>query len=143
MDEDLDTTTASSPDAARWTADLDGRSDPPVRSGRSPHMTYMAWRRSQSTEIGGTAADAWYWRCRDRSCRVWSGPYADLMDAKSDGTDHQGRAHTTNLACRPDRCSVRNFPVIPTGQDSAFLMAAGCRHCGVSSDDRSAACASW
>jgi hypothetical protein len=98
MDEDLDTTTANSPDAARWTADLDGRSDPPVRSGRSPRMTYMAWRRSQSTEIGGTAVDAWYWRCRDRSCRVWSGPYADPMDAKSDGTDHQGRAHTTSTS---------------------------------------------
>jgi hypothetical protein len=56
-------------------------------------MTHRPWRRSQSTDLAGTAADAWYWRCRHRGCRVWSGPYRHVMDAKTDGMTHQSNAH--------------------------------------------------
>jgi hypothetical protein len=51
-------------------------------------MAYAPWRRSRHTDLGATAPSAWHWRCRVRGCRVWAGPYADLFDAKADGTDH-------------------------------------------------------
>jgi hypothetical protein len=56
-------------------------------------MAYAPWRRSRHTDLGATAVDAWHWRCRQPRCRVWAGPYADLLDAKADGTDHHHNAH--------------------------------------------------
>jgi hypothetical protein len=47
-------------------------------------MGYAPWRRSRHTDLGATVVGAWHWRCRQPRCRVW----ADLLDAKTDGTDH-------------------------------------------------------
>jgi hypothetical protein len=80
------------PDAATWTPTRDTAA-PTVHTGRTPRMVYAPWRRSQHTDLGATAVDAWHWRCRVRGCRVWAGPYGDLLDAKADGTDHHHNAH--------------------------------------------------
>jgi hypothetical protein len=81
------------PDTATWTPSRD-TAPPAVHTGRPPRMVYAPWRRSQRTDLGATAVDAWHWRCRQPRCRVWSGPYTDLLDAKADGTDHHHNAHT-------------------------------------------------
>jgi hypothetical protein len=61
--------------------------------GRSPRMTHPGWHRSQTTELGATACDAWYRRCLTRGCRIWAGPYRNVLDAKQDGMEHQHHAH--------------------------------------------------
>lgn len=52
----------------------------------------MPWHRSQITELGAND-QGWYRRCLTRGCRVWAGPYRDVLTAKTDGMDHQHYAH--------------------------------------------------
>ncbi len=81
-----------SPDAATWTVTNASASEPTFGRGRSPRMTYMAWHVSQTTELGANNS-GWYRRCTTRGCRIWAGPYADVLEAKQDGMDHQHYAH--------------------------------------------------
>lgn len=55
-------------------------------------MTYMAWHVSQTTELGCND-DGWYRRCKTKGCRIWAGPYANVLEAKREGMDHQHYAH--------------------------------------------------
>lgn len=82
-----------SPDAARWTPTTAAPSQPQFGKSRAPRMTYLAWHRSQRTELGAVARDAWYRRCITRGCRIWAGPYSNPSDAKDDGLWHQHYAH--------------------------------------------------
>jgi len=81
-----------SPDAAQW-APAPPHPELTYGCGRSPRMTYRAWSRSQNTELGATARDAWYRRCLTRGCRIWAGPYRDVLEAKEDGMWHQHHVH--------------------------------------------------
>lgn len=79
------------PDAATWT--------PPPRTaelsfgrGRAPRMTLMAWARSQTTELGRNE-QGFYRRCLTPGCRIWAGPYLDVLECKRDGVEHQHLAH--------------------------------------------------
>lgn len=85
--------TSSSPDAATWSPSMACPSNRAFGAGRAPRMTYMPWHRSQTTELGATDRDAWYRRCLTRGCRIWAGPYIDVMEAKQDGMWHQHYAH--------------------------------------------------
>lgn len=85
-------------DAARWSLAQSTVSNPTFGQGKAPRMIYMPWRRSQTTELGATAKDAWYRRCLTRGCRRWAGPYANPLDAKEDGTWHQYHAHDAVIA---------------------------------------------
>jgi hypothetical protein len=90
-----DTDTGPGPDAATWTAET-AAAAAGVHTGRPPRMSFLPWRRSQSTEIGAAGGDrgpGWYWRCRSTGCRIWCGPYTDPVEAKTDGMDHQATVH--------------------------------------------------
>lgn len=82
----------SSPDAARWRPG-DADPDPSPQTGRTPRMSHTAWSCSQRTELGATDRHEWYWRCPERGCRVWAGPYCDALAAKRPGMDHRHYAH--------------------------------------------------
>lgn len=81
-------------DAASWAAD-DDEPEPTLKSGRgrAPKMTYVAWWRSQTVELGAVTRDEWYWRCPKQGCHIWSGPYEDGLQAKQPGMDHVHYEH--------------------------------------------------
>lgn len=81
-----------SPDAAHWSPAAADTPEPSFGRGRAPRMTYMPWHVSQTTELGANN-DGWYRRCLTRGCRIWAGPYANVLDAKQDGMNHQHSAH--------------------------------------------------
>jgi hypothetical protein len=60
-------------------------------------MTLMAWHRSQTTELGRNE-DGFYRRCLTAGCRIWAGPYSDVMECKREGMDHQHYAHDAQKA---------------------------------------------
>lgn len=85
---------AASVDAASWTP-ADASAEPVVQYSRRPRMTYKAWWRSQTVDLGATAVDEWYWSCP--KCKAWAGPYPTLAnskgEAKQPGMDHVYHAH--------------------------------------------------
>lgn len=93
-DRDVVDNAWESGDAATWSPDRDAsESEPAVQSGRAPRMTYMQWTRSQGVDIGSTAQNEGYWRCPVRGCRVWAGPYDNVLAAKQIGMDHRFHEH--------------------------------------------------
>lgn len=82
----------TSPDAAHWSPAIADEPELTLGRGRSPRMTHLGWHRSQTTELGANDR-GWYRRCTTRGCRIWAGPYRDVLEAKQDGMDHQHHAH--------------------------------------------------
>lgn len=82
--------------AARW-CPLNIVETAPVNSGRPPRMMYKPWRRqTRDIDLGATAFDENYWRCRDAGCRRFGGPFRSLMSAAHDGYEH-ARLHICDL----------------------------------------------
>lgn len=75
--------------------------NPPVRAGRPPAMSYLRWHRSQGVDIGFTAPQESWWRCRTPHCRRFAGPYMNPMNASRDGTDHVALAHPEPVVVAP------------------------------------------
>lgn len=96
-------------DAASWSPTTEP-TEPVVQYSRRPRMTYMAWWRSQTVDLGATAVDEWYWSCP--KCKAWAGPYPTSAngkdEAKKPGMDHVFRVHDLPAArAAEDRRTAR------------------------------------
>lgn len=78
--------------------DADGT--PQIRTGRRPQVTFLDWHKSQTVMLGANGPHEWYWQCPKTGCRVWAGPYADVLAGKQDGMDHVYTAHDSPVAHR-------------------------------------------
>jgi hypothetical protein len=90
-------------DAASWSPTIDEPEEPAVQTGPRPRATYLGWWKSQTVMMGATAVDAHYWQCPKTGCKVWAGPYTDVMHGKQIGMDHVYREHDLPAARATER----------------------------------------
>jgi len=91
--------------AARWSP-ADIAEDVSVQQGRPPRMTVWPWTRSNRGIDVGRNEDGEWWRCRDRDCKRFAGPYRTLQWAE-DAADHQRIAHPPRERTRSTRGRTR------------------------------------